>query len=507
MEFIFDITKFDSYKEDNRREVKRANGGLPISLWDTYSAFANCYGGVIILGVKEERDKSWKTTGLKSADKEKLLKEFWDTINNHKKVSANILSDDDVEVYDIVEDIVIVIYVPMARREQKPIFINNNMFGGTFKRNHEGDYHCTNLQVKSMLRDQTESTMDMRIVENMTIDQLDKDTVQSYRNRHRSFRPGHPWINLSDAEYLQKIGAAERGKDKELHPTAAGLLMFGEENRIVREFPEYFLDYRELLDPSIRWTDRLQSSSGEWSGNLFEFYFRVYNKIIKNVKVPFKMTGGDRIDDTPVHRALREVLANCLVNTDFFVPRGVVVKQESDMLILENPGNIRVGKYQMKLGGESDPRNKALMKMFNLIDIGERAGSGVPELFAVWQQEGWEEPQIEERQDNIERTIVTLSFKKKVLKKTAEKKPPKKTAEKNCRKKPPKKTLSQYETILSSMEPNIWYRSNEFTDILGVKESRTKELFRELVSAGLLEDDGATKGKKYRKTLIMESNG
>ena len=34
----------------------------------------------------------------------------------------------------------------------------------------------------------------------------------------------------------------------------------------------------------------------------------------------------------------------------------------------------------MKLGGESDPRNKALMKMFNLIGIGERAGSGVPEL-------------------------------------------------------------------------------------------------------------------------------
>ena len=88
----FDLSQFDTYREDNRREVKKANGGLPNSLWDTYSAFANSYGGVIILGVREEKDGSWRTTGLQNAPR--LYKEFWDTINNRKKVNINLLSED-----------------------------------------------------------------------------------------------------------------------------------------------------------------------------------------------------------------------------------------------------------------------------------------------------------------------------------------------------------------------------------------------------------------------------
>ena len=207
--------------------------------------------------------------------------------------------------------------------------------------------------------------------------------------------------------------------------------MFGDEYNIVRHFPEYFLDYREELDPTTRWSDRLRSSSGEWSGNVCDFYFRVYNKIIKDVKVPFKMSGGERVDDTPVHKAIREALANCLINADYHGLRGVVIRKEPDKLVLANPGYIRTGKKQMRLGGESDPRNKALVKMFNLINIGERAGSGVPNIFNVWADEGWEEPVIEERFDP-DRTVLSLSFKKKVTKKSDRKKVAKKSNEKNA---------------------------------------------------------------------------
>lgn len=74
---------------------------------------------------------------------------------------------------------------------------------------------------------------------------------------------------------------------------------------------------------------------------------------------------------------------------------------------MENPGYIRTGKVQMLKGGISDPRNKTLMKMFNMIGIGERAGSGVPNIFAVWEAQGWKAPFVEE-QYGPDRTILTL---------------------------------------------------------------------------------------------------
>ena len=432
MVHFFDITKFNLYKEDNRREVKKANGGLPSSLWETYSAFANCYGGVIILGVAENKDGTWRTTGLKSTDRDKLLKHFWDTINNRKKVNVNLLSDQDVEIYEKDEDTIIVIYVPMANREQKPVYINDDIFGGTFRRNHEGDYHCT--------------------------------------------KPAHPFGRLNDSEYLRSIGAAAISNiDKCLHPTAAGMLMFGDEYNIVRHFPEYFLDYREILDPTIRWTDRLQSSSGEWSGNICDFYFRVYNKLVKDIKVPFKTIDGNRIDDTPVHEALREALANCLINADFYGVRGIVVRKEADRIVFENPGYSRTGKQQMKKGGISDPRNKVLMKMFNLINIGERAGSGVPNIFNTWEDQGWVEPVIEEQFDP-DRTLLILSFDKKQAIKTSDKK----QANKSCHKKQNQKTLENIEKIREYLSKNNISKTSDIAEYIGLSLPRTRAILKEI---------------------------
>lgn len=165
------------------------------------------------------------------------------------------------------------------------------------------------------------------------------------------------------------------------------------------------------------------------------------------------MDEGIRIDDSPVHKALREALANCLVNTDFYLPRAVVVKVDREKIVLENPGSVRTGKKQMLKGGISDPRNKELMKMFNLINIGERAGSGVPDIYAVWENEGWSQPIVKE-QYGPDRTILTLPLVKKAPIKSADKKAP------------TTKMLIQIEQILENMQKGKEYKATEIGEVL-----------------------------------------
>ena len=492
---MIDFAKIENYKENNRIEAKKAVGGLPRSIWETYSAFANTLGGIILLGVEEYPDKTLHPVDL--PDPEKLIKEFWDIANNVNKTSVNILSDKDVTIEEIDGKHIVAIRVPRAQRSDKPVYIDGNPLSGSYRRNGEGDYKCTREEVQAMMRDAAIKTQDMLVLEEMELDAIDYDSVKRYRIRMKTYRPGHVWEELDDVELLYKLGAVGRGNDGKLHPTAAGLLMLGYEYEIVKEFPSYFLDYQEQFDPNTRWTDRIVSSSGDWSGNLYDFYFRVYNKIAQDIKVPFKLEGGDRIDDTPVHKALREALANCLINADYYGRQGIVIVKKKDLITLSNPGGFRIDVEAAKSGGVSDPRNSTLIKMFNLIDVGERAGSGIPNIFSVWNKQDWPAPVISESFEP-DRITLSLVIGKSDDKKASIKTDDKKAAGKTGDKKATAKTIAHKQTILVYLTENIFAKSSDIADLLGLKPTRAKELLVEMVNDGLLMTEGENKNRIYK---------
>ena len=155
--------------------------------------------------------------------------------------------------------------------------------------------------------------------------------------------------------------------------------MFGHEHEIVREFPSFFLDYRERYEgEGGRWSDRVTSSDGERPGNVLGFWQAVSARLTADLRRPFSTDAAQlRVDDTPMHRALREALVNALIHADYYGGRPVTVMKFRDRVEVSNPGDLRVPAEVALRGGISDARNPTLMKMFSLIDACERAGSGL----------------------------------------------------------------------------------------------------------------------------------
>lgn len=409
----FSLELLTTYKENSLLEVKSARGGLPNSLWESYSAFANSEGGVIVLGVKENtKDGSLYVEGLD--DVHKMLKDFWNMVNNRQKVSSNILTDS-MAVPDKLEGKdVIVIRVPRAERTSRPVYVGSDPRTGTYRRNFEGDYHCSIDEVSLMIRDSALVTDDNKLLTDLDVSVFCPDTVKSYRNIFKLIRPNHLWNKEDDAMFLRRIGAVREDKDTgKFHPTVAGLLMFGYEYEITAVFPNYFLDYQENRTNGIyaRWTDRITSQSGDWSGNVFDFLLRVIPKLQADLKVPFMFKGNHLDEDTPLHKTVREATVNMLANADFYGRRGVVVQKGADGFRFANPGSMRVSLTEAIQDSASDPRNGVMMKMLAMVKYGERAGSGLQGIFNTWQSVYHCAPKLEvTTSGGIDRTTLTLGF-------------------------------------------------------------------------------------------------
>ncbi len=383
-------------------------GELPKDFWPTYCAFANTHGGVVFLGIGEKNGQ-FSVAGLE--DPEKIRRDLFSTLNDKGKVSLNLLTDADVQAITLEGKTVLQVCIPAATRKQKPVYLHGNPFNGnTYRRLNEGDMALRdNDDVRRMLAEQVEDERDARILPGFGLDDIDADSLRIYRQMLRDEKPGHPFLEQDDFEFLHSLRGWRRDRQSgESGLTLAGLLMFGKWAAIQEGVPLYFLDYQERPEAKaeLRWVDRLVPD-GTWSGNLFEFYRRVYRKLTIDLKVPFSLKGGQRQDDTPVHEALREALVNTLVHADYSGRLSILVVKRPDMFGFRNPGGLRLPLEQVIRGGESDCRNRILHQMFLLIGLGERGGSGIPKIYSGWTSRHWRQPRLHEK-DEPEQTLLEL---------------------------------------------------------------------------------------------------
>ena len=169
--------------------------------------------------------------------------------------------------------------------------------------------------------------------------------------------------------------------------------MFGSREALFSIRPRHLIDFRLLAAGAAgeenRWEDRIA-----WEGNLYDAFFQIYPKLTGPLKIPFRLEGPHRLDQTLAHEALREALVNMLVHADYAESAALLIKAAPRQFIFRNPGFSRVSEDDLLTGDRSDPRNPVLFRMFRHIFLADEAGTGFPKILSIWRKAGLQLPSI-----------------------------------------------------------------------------------------------------------------
>ena len=479
--------------ENDELEFKGAKGGFPGSFWETYSAFANTNGGIIILGIKEKQD-GLKSDNLTHEDVDKLQKDLWAGLGNRNTINLNLLNNDDVKPLKVEDSYVLIVMVPRASRDQRPVHVGHDPYSGTYRRGYEGDFKCTRSEVQRMFADaDLTRTTDKRILNGFTIDDIDKESLRQYRQLFNIAKPDHVWSTLDDFSFLRQLGAYRKDRRSgEEGFTVAGILMFGKSDAITDDecLPNFFPDYRNetTFNDTDRWLDRIYPD-GTWEANLFQFYLRTLPRLQSFLPKPFSIKDNQRIDQSPAHVAIREVFVNLCVHPDYKAEGSLTVIFKNGTYFFSNPGTMLVSQEQFFEGGESICRNPTIQKMFMMLGPAEKAGSGGAKIMDGWRRNNWKAPFIFERTrpDKVEFWLSMQSLiQPEVLDELS------KRLGLDAQ-----KLSSQIQTVLALALTEGYVTNERLRYVLRLHKSDITSLLQQMCKEGWLLSDGYGRGTKY----------
>lgn len=399
-------------------EYKAAENGLPKSFWETYSAFANTNGGVIILGY-DERDKMNPKKGFKNP--QPIYDQLLNDANNPSKVSFNLLTDDDILISPIADSkrSLIIVNIREAPYSVKPVHIGKDI-GKSYIRLGEGDRLVTKQQLKYLLSS-SHDDIDSQILPKFDIDDINLETVERYRSL--LILQDKKYKDLSIKDLLINIGAykKDRNGDGAYKLTSGGLLFFGKYNSITDRFPHFQLDYFEKdSNLNSRWIDRVSTGDASFPDlNMFDFLLIVMDKLSSTVKEPFRLDENSKTRipfKKDLEESLREALVNSLMHAYYDADFPIKITALPDYYEFKNPGNMRVTIDEFIKGNSSVTRNPTISTLLRKIGFSEKAGSGGQKIFDVAARHNLILPTIQSPFDSTTIIIWKVDFKHNINK-------------------------------------------------------------------------------------------
>ncbi|MBE5763953.1 MAG: HTH domain-containing protein [Clostridiales bacterium] len=401
---------FYSLKEGIDVEFKKAEKGFPKSFYETYSAFANTCGGHIYLGIEEKDGKVISIPGLSLDNAKEYVKIMFNSLNNKEKVSENIITDGDIKEWKLENgNYVLDVYVKEQDRGKKPIYLDKQITKA-YKRNGENDYLITSEELVSFMNDRYNTTKDSEVNDRgYTFDDIEQSTLTAFRNVFNSQNKGNIFESYDDVKFCKELGFIAKDKNGNELLTNAAVLFFTKAIKIQTIYPNYFLDYQEKMSGETRWDYRLCSIDYNWTGNLFDYFLTVFERVVKNIPNKYEKEGVSDVSGLSLQDAIKEMIVNAMSNADFISGGNVRIIKTPAKITCINSGNSLIGIDLMKQGGVTNPRNKEIIRFFRLLRYSERSGYGVKNILTIFDKYKLASPNIEEN-NNPQEVEVDMLF-------------------------------------------------------------------------------------------------
>lgn len=407
------IHKLLGIKEGSNIELKKAKNQVPKSFWETYSAFANTDGGIVIFGIDE---KNKEVSGV--TDAYKLRDDLFNNLNNPNKVSENIITNKDIKILDLEDELqILIITIPEAPYNSKPIYLNGNPLEA-YERLGEGDRKLSNEKYKALVVGAKKET-DNELLKNYDLDDLDEDSLEMYRKELYERTSNIKYKNIDFREMLVEIGAMRKDRqgNNEYLLTTGGLLFFGKFTSITDRFPGFQLDYFEKSSSlDTDWIDRVSTGDMEYPNlNIYSFLKIVSEKINLTIEDTFILDENSKSRlpyKSDLFTSVREAIVNCLMHSYYDSDIPIKITAYPDYYEFVNPGKMRVSVEEFIHGGMSDIRNHTISSIMRRIGISEKAGSGGPRIFDVASKYKLKLPEVIRNQYNTVLRIWKVDLEK-----------------------------------------------------------------------------------------------
>lgn len=359
---------------DTRRvEAKAARKAAP-KLYETLSAFANTTGGLILLGVDEERD--FEITGV--ADAAKVANDASSQCAEMQPVLQLA-----IDIVDVDGAQVVVLDVDLLPGSMRPCFRRaSGVEKGTYLRRHDGDVRATWQEIQLMISEQQQPQEDLRPFPSASAEDFDEDLVEGLLERLRGRRG---FAKLTAEQALRRLNALVE-VDGRLVPTAAGLFALG-------SYPQEFLGQRMCIEYVIRPSEE-QAAAGMRMGRSRSFSGPVPHMVDDALAAldhdltgPVYIAQGQKRTTLQYPRdAMREAIVNALVHRTLRdTGEASTIEIYPDRLVISNPGGL-YGLREDELADlerrpRSVSRNAVLVKL--LEDVPDGNGETVVEARAT----------------------------------------------------------------------------------------------------------------------------